>query len=203
MCNIHGFTNVTKGTLILKDLGFNESVNIMPRPSRFPTTFDHELSISIADLKRMGYLSFGYRRIGSIAWGRSDKESASISVTVDLSVSVPYLELKYSYFDQPTQYRVKLVNVPSNLGKGSVWYFVCPLTSKRCRILYGIDGYFLHRDAFEGVIYESQTWSKQARNMARMVDVVCGDRPKRRYYAGKPTKSYQRWSKKLWSLKLT
>ncbi len=143
-----------------------------------------------------------YRRSGSIAWGRSDKESASISVTVDLSISVPYLELKYSYFDQPTQYRVKLVNVPSNLGRGRVWYFVCPRTSKRCRILYGIDGYFLHREAFQGVIYASQTWSKQARNMARMVDVVCGDRPKRRYYAGKPTKSYQRWSKKLRSLDL-
>jgi hypothetical protein len=60
---------------------------------------------------------------------------------------------------------VQLVSAPSNLGKGFVWYFVCPRPGKRCRKLYLADTYFYHREAFHGCMYESQTQSKKYRQL--------------------------------------
>ena len=71
----------------------------------------------------------------------------------------PYIELDYNYRDKPQNYKVNLVRVPSNLGKDFVWYFHCPKTNKRCRKLYSVNGMFLHREAYKGCMYETQTYS--------------------------------------------
>ncbi len=69
----------------------------------------------------------------------------------------PYIELDYKCNEAPINYRVQLVSDPSNLGKGVVWYFVCPHTGKRCRKLYSADTYFYHRSAFRCCMYKIQT----------------------------------------------
>ena len=118
----------------------------------------------------------------------------------------PYIELDYKYRDEPRKYRVRLVSVPSNLGAGEVWYFLCPHTGKRCRILYSVGGWFLHREAFRRVYYDSQVQSKKTRNYMHVVgplfktDKLYDELYKpyfKRYYAGKPTKRYARIQKKL------
>jgi len=43
---------------------------------------------------------------------------------------------------------------PEYPGKGVIWHFLCPATRKRCRKLYLVDTYFLHREAFNGCFYE-------------------------------------------------
>ncbi|MEH6405997.1 MAG: hypothetical protein V7767_01830 [Leeuwenhoekiella sp.] len=73
------------------------------------------------------------------------------------------MELDYNYKKEPRNYKVNLVSIPSNIGNGKIWYFLCPETNKRCRNLYSIGGYFLHRKAFKGAMYESQKQSKKWR----------------------------------------
>lgn len=107
--------------------------------------------------------------------------------------SIPFTEFK--------AYIVRLVSVPSNLGKGLIWYFLCPQTNKRCRKLYSIGGYFLHREAFSGCMYDCQTKSKYYRKLDRMLGPYfrinrlyeqLHSKHFKTHYAGKPTKRYLR-----------
>lgn len=87
----------------------------------------------------------------------------------------------------------------SNLGKGRIWYFLCPETNKRCRKLYLIGGYFLHREAFKGCMYESQSKSKNDILLSKRVGSYFAlsdlyEELNRKYfkrtYNGKPTKRF-------------
>jgi hypothetical protein len=82
-----------------------------------------------------------------------------------------------------------------------IWYFLCPETNKQCRILYSIGGYFLHREAFNGCMYESQTKGKSYRNFDKTFGVYFKldqlyeqifSKHFKKVYAGKPTKRYLR-----------
>ena len=107
--------------------------------------------------------------------------------------------MDYKYGDEPRNYKVSLVSIPSNLGKGVIWYFRCPQTNKRCRKLYSIGGYFFHREAFNGCMYDSQTRSKKWRLMEKVFG-SCFDidnhyeeiysKHFKTHYNGKPTKRY-------------
>ena len=113
-----------------------------------------------------------------------------------------YIELDYRFGDEPRHYRVQLVSVPSNLGKGRIWYFLCPQTSKRCRILYGVEGWFFHRSAFRGCCYDRQTLSKQYRLLdytifPRQIEINEQLRKCRKTYRGKPTRRYQNLIRRL------
>ena len=75
----------------------------------------------------------------------------------------PFVELTYNFNDKYRRYEVPLVSIPSNLGKGNIWYFLCPKISKRCRKLYSVGSFFYHREVFINVFYESQTRRKNYR----------------------------------------
>jgi hypothetical protein len=101
---------------------------------------------------------------------------------------------------------VQLISVPSNLGKGVVWYFVCPHTGKRCRKLYLADTYFYHRSAFKGCMYEKQTLSKRTRNWDKhfsylyLTDKIyqqINAKHFKKTYSGKPTKKYLKLTKRI------
>jgi len=178
----------------------------MGRYSSFPTLFDSILQVSITKLKEWGYLELGVYRGGTITWSRNGNKTASIGITVDTSSASPYIELDYKYGDDTRKYRVSLVSVPSNLGAGEVWYFLCPHTGKRCRILYSVGGWFLHREAHKGVYYDSQVQSKKMRGYEKMFgplyksDKLYEELHKpyfKPYYNGQPTKRYIRINKKL------
>jgi hypothetical protein len=63
---------------------------------------------------------------------------------------------------------IALVSVPSNLGKGIRWYFVCPVTGKRATHLYLYQGIFVHRAGINKAFYKKQTESQSSR-MFRML----------------------------------
>ena len=104
---------------------------------------------------------------------------------------------------EPIEYRVPIVSKPSNLGVGLIWYFVCPVTGKHCKKLYGASKYFLHREAFKGCMYECQTWSKNSRALIETMkwtfakDNFMEGRWKymKTHYRGKPTKTYLKYLK--------
>ncbi len=75
--------------------------------------------------------------------------TGTISIQVNTISESPYTELDYKCDSEPIKYIIYLVSVPSNIGVGKVWYFLCPNTGKRCRKLYMINTYFLHRSAFK------------------------------------------------------
>ena len=140
----------------------------MPKPYTFPTLYNEALQISTSNLKKWNYLKPGRIKSGALTWSSNGHKTASVSIEVNTQTEQPYLELDYKYKDEPRNYKIELVSVPSNLGKGVVWYFLCPQTKKRCRKLYLISGYFLHREAFNGCMYACQTKSRETREFDKL-----------------------------------
>ena len=172
----------------------------MPKPHTFPTLYNEALQISISKLKEWEYLNPEQIKSGTITWSRNGSQTGSISIKVNTHSEQPYIELDYKYRDEPRNYKVYLTSTPSNLNKGEIWYFICPQTKKRCRKLYSIGGYFLHREAFNGCMYESQTQSKKYRQLDKLmaffeIENLYSELYKKNFkktYAGKPTKRYLR-----------
>lgn len=174
----------------------------MPRVSSFPTLYDDCKTLTISDLKRWEYLKPGQWKRGAITWSRNGNKTGSISITTNFTTESPYLELDYTYNKtEPINYRVPLVRVPSNLGKGFVWYFVCPRTGKKCRKLYMVNTYFYHRTAFNGCMYEKQTYSHHTRIIGKQFERMFGEEKAyeqiyskhfKKQYKGKPTRRYLR-----------
>lgn len=170
----------------------------MARIPSFPTLYDEVAQIRASNLNRWGYLKPDQVSMGQLTWSSRGQQAGSASFKIDTSVS-PYLELSYNYRGEPRKYKVRLTAVPSNLGVGKVWYFICPATGKRCRILYLVGGYFLHREAFTGCMYDSQTQSKYYRSLDKTFGPVFKidklykelySKYFKKTYAGKPTKRY-------------
>lgn len=176
----------------------------MPKPHTYPTLFDDALQIKVSKLKQWGYLKNNKHMKGTLTWTSTNymgvkRKTGSISIIVNMREHQPYVQLDYKYRNEPISCKVMLVSTPSNLGKGKVWYFLCPNTYKRCRILYSIGGYFLHREAFNGCMYESQTQTKKWRNIEKVYGCYF-DSDKyykeiyskhfKKFYKGKPTKRY-------------
>lgn len=171
----------------------------MPKYPTFPAFYDNVLTISISFLKTHKYLESEAIKEGSITWSRYGREFAKISIQVNTQSTPPYLELAYISNNIPINYKVYLVSIPSNLGIGVVWFFICPQTGKWCRKLYMAAGYFYHRLAFRGCMYEKQTYSKKNRKIIiemkasfqsdHLYEQLYKKQFKKRY-AGKPTKKY-------------
>jgi len=173
----------------------------MPKPHTFPTLYNEALQIHISKLKGWGYFNPKQIKSGTLNWSRNGNTTGSISIKVNTHSEQPYIELDYKYRDEPRNYKVYLTSTPSNLNKGEIWYFICPQTKKHCRKLYSIGGYFLHREAFNGCMYETQTQSKKYRQIDKTLGVyfksdnLYSELYKKNFkksYAGKPTKKYLR-----------
>jgi hypothetical protein len=173
----------------------------MPKPHTFPTLYDEVKTVSISFLTKHGYLKPNQWKAGSVTWSRNGENLGSISIRVCTYSEKPYIEFDYQCNQQPIKYKAQLVSSPSNLGKGVVWYFVCPKTGVRCRKLYLADTYFYHRSAFKGCMYECQTQSKKSRFFDKTLGVyfksenLYSELYKKHFkktYAGKATKRYLR-----------
>jgi hypothetical protein len=116
--------------------------------------------ITIVFLKEQNYLQPGWQKSGTINFSQNGEPAGSISISTNM-VEEPYLRLTYNKTDRYTNekinidYQVKLVRVPSNLGRGFRYYFVCPFSFKRCETLYMAYGspYFKHREAYRTRLY--------------------------------------------------
>lgn len=173
----------------------------MPKPHTVPTLYDEVKTVSISFLSKHGYLKPNQWKAGSVNWSRNGENLGSISIRVCTYSEKPYIEFDYQCNQQPIKYKAQLVSAPSNLGRGVVWYFICPHTGKRCRKLYLADTYFYHRSAFRGCMYEKQTQSKKSRYLFKVLDPyfksdnLYSELYKKHFkktYAGKPTKKYLR-----------
>ncbi|HEV8515975.1 MAG TPA: hypothetical protein VGQ59_21995 [Cyclobacteriaceae bacterium] len=171
----------------------------MPKFPTFPTLFDDCKTISISDLKRWKYLEPNTWQNGTITWSRNGNRTGRISITINTYKENPYIELDYKCNGNPINYRVQLITITSNLGRGVIWFFVCPATGMYCRKLYLVDTYFYHRTAFRGCMYEKQTQSHYSRNLGKQFDRFFGSdkayeliysKHFKKKYGGKFTKRY-------------
>lgn len=178
----------------------------MPNHFTLPTLYDECKKVSISFLSQHGYLKPNQWLSGTITWSRNGSKTGSISISINTLSERPYLELDYKSNDTPINYKVLLVSIPSNIGKGVIWYFICPRTGKRCRKLYLIDGYFYHRSAFRGCMYEKQTYSHNNRWLGKQFDKMAGRERAyeqiyskffKKQYNGKPTKRYLKLLKQV------
>ena len=171
----------------------------MAKPYTYPTLYDDLLKLSITKLKEWDYLSSNQSKEGVVTWSRNENKTAEISILVSMYIDSEFIQLNYNFNGESRHYKIKLVSKLSNLGKGKIWYFLCPYSNKRCRKLYLIKGYFVHREAFKGCMYDSQTKSKNNKLISKRVGsyFVLGDLYKelnskyfKRTYNGKPTKRF-------------
>jgi len=171
----------------------------MPKYSTSPYLFDEERNISITNLRKWGYLKEYSQRSSNITWSRNEIETSSIGIKIVMNDFENILTVNYKCNGTSYNYNIPLVSLPSNLGKGKVWYFQCPFTNKRCRKLHLISERFMHRSALPSGMYSIQTQSKRWRFM----DKVYGSyfesdkyyqelysKHFKTHYKGKPTKRY-------------
>jgi len=105
------------------------------------------------------YLKYIRNNIFPFAGTTSWNTGASISFLLSKDEAGLFLELTYSKTikeqKESFNYKVRIVSVLSNLGKGNNYYFICPISGKRCKILYMGYGsnYFKCRKAYQYRIY--------------------------------------------------
>ena len=180
----------------------------MPRYSNFPTTIEDCLTFRLKGLTENlnNYLtSYGTRK-GVTSWSRNGEKFASINIEVTYNEYQSFIIFDYRNNGEPIRYKVNLISKVSNLGKGNVWFFVCPRTGKLCRKLYLVSDYFLHRTAFKSTMYAKQIESKKFRSLGKVFnacylsDAVYEERYKKYFkthYNGKPTKRYLKLENKI------
>ncbi|MDR6405886.1 MULTISPECIES: hypothetical protein [Chryseobacterium] len=179
----------------------------MGRWSNTPYEVESLKHITIADLKKLGYLQPNIFLNGNIFWtNQYGERTGAITVIVDTTETDGYITFDYTYNEsQKINYKVRLITRPSNLGNGLLWFFVCPNTRKVCRKLHLNGSYFLHRTAFSDVYYEKQLQSKTWRGWEKTFGSCLDDklyeelhkRHFKKFYNGRPTKKYVKLMKKL------
>ncbi len=178
----------------------------MGRYANYPKTVEDCLTISISKLKEWGYLHTLGKMSYTLSWSRNGQKHSSIGIEINNNSFDKSVVLDYKSNGEPKKYKVKIVSKPSNLGKGVIFYFVCPSTGKYCRKLYLHGGYFLHREAFNGLMYSKQLESKKNRDLCKLFDACClsddiyEERYKKHFkthYNGKETKRFRRLNNKI------
>lgn len=159
-------------------------------------TIENCLTLSITDLKKKGF--FRNRNTVEVINLRKDNGLyLRIDVEIVLDGNEKHLTLTHTSETEiniTVNYRISMISIPSNIGKGFVTYFVCPSTGKHCRKLYSCGGKFLHRDV-TGLLYAQQA-KKQPISCAYYLSKEQRNEPNtkyfKKYYKGDFTKRYFR-----------
>jgi len=113
---------------------------------------------------------------GKSTWGKMNwSNGCELNLLLNFADGEKYVLLMYDSMRNGEvvnhQCKIQLVAVPSNLGKGEVLYFACPVTHTLCRVLYlsNTSLMFVSRRAFTSprLLYRSQTSSKMNRGNER------------------------------------
>lgn len=174
----------------------------MGRKSIGAVTTEAVIRIELSFLIKNGYIQKGKHISGLISW----TNDSNIGFESCYTNKELYLRLKYTNTNNQTgektkhDYKIELVQIPSNLGKGDVLYFVCPKTGKKCRILYKCYGSLIwkSREAYQRrIYYNTQICSKLDYHNTRYWDINkeldrLGRTTVKSHYRNKPTRSIKR-----------
>ncbi|WP_295652546.1 hypothetical protein [uncultured Mucilaginibacter sp.] len=178
----------------------------MGRHSSFPKLIDECNNINISKLKGWGYLLPNGIKQGMLTWKIRGEVVGCIMIEIRMLEDMGIMTLDYNSNNVPVNYKVQITSKPSNLGKGLLWFFICPNTGKICRKLHLSNSYFYHRTAFKDCLYETQTYGKRARDTKKAFDRVFKaehayekiySKHFKKFYKGKITKQYLRQLKEI------
>lgn len=170
--------------------------------------YDTVPQLSIADLKKHNYLIQGQKTTKKFQWLQFDTIICRVLIVVDMEKEPPKITLKHNYLGETMEYNIYLTKIGSNFGKGEIIYFVCPITKRRCRKLYLINGYFAHRESEKG-LYKCQTQSRYFRRINKLFNYhekrkILNEQLNKKYfkkkYNGKFTRRYLEIKKQLENL---
>ncbi|KQT20270.1 hypothetical protein ASG31_17735 [Chryseobacterium sp. Leaf404] len=163
----------------------------MPRIKQYLDYVEDLRSLSIKDIKR--YLKANtHSDNGVLSYYRGGERTGSIGIESQIFNNEGIIILSYKYRQELNiRYEIQLISKPSNLGKGIVWYFVCPKTEKICRTLHLKDGYYYHRSAFSELYYENQVLSKNWRKVQKAMEIELSEKVFEEYYKKHRKKTYR------------
>ena len=167
----------------------------MPKSRTVYSYLDKSLQINIKDVQKL--LVKGCNKGLHWQW----PNGSNILMHLNYQGDQPVMKLLYSVNGESIQLTVFIVAKPSNLGKGNVWYFICPVSGLHCRILYDVQSKFVHRKAYPGQHYYMQVHSKTNRLIESLLPrqeaaiEKCKPHTLREWYAGRWTKRYIRYIK--------
>jgi len=173
----------------------------MGRYSTGAITTGEAQRIGISYLFKQGFISKGKTIQGRLSWNNG----SSIGFISELSEGKQEIRLYYQN-QKPTgeindlDYRIQLSSIPSNLGRGLIWYFICPITGRKTRILYKCYGslHFKSRRAYQNrIYYSSQIASKNNFHNERFFSLEREIQKlqlliRKKHYQGKETKLQER-----------
>lgn len=131
----------------------------MGRNSTGAITTGESIRLELSYLLKNKYIEDKLITEGEIGWNNGIR----IMFTSDLNSKEKFIRLTYSTINRHSgeeskqDYKIFLAAIPSNLGRGQVIYFVCPVSGKRARILYLAYGslFFKSRLAYVNRLYYS------------------------------------------------
>lgn len=119
-------------------------------------TVEETLRLDMPLLRRLGFLRPGAIATGPVNWTCRGERSGSIKLTVDLSsLDDAHAILTYTADGDPKVQRVQLVAEPCRFG-GHRFYWLCPVTGRRCAMLAYGAGRFASRQA-QRLTYATQS----------------------------------------------
>ncbi|WP_176168095.1 hypothetical protein [Novosphingobium mathurense] len=106
------------------------------------------LALDIRALRRLGVIQPGECIIDTLHWSIGGLSASSVRLRVDLSniERGGTMTVSGNMPDGTISQNIAIDRVPSSLG-GWRYYFLCPVTGRRCEVLYYTGGRFASRDA--------------------------------------------------------
>lgn len=121
------------------------------------------LALDIRILRRLGIVRPGECTCDTVHWSIGGLSVCSVRLRIDLSdiERGGTVTISGDMPDGPISLRIAITGVPSSFG-GWRCYFICPVTSRRCEILYYAGGRFASREA-QRLSYAGQSMSEGSR----------------------------------------
>lgn len=166
--------------------------------------------LEVSFLRKNGYFKSGWK-YGTVTWSRNGQETGNISIQSCINSQEQYIRLIYTSTDKTSgkktecNYKVPLVTTPCYFG-GKRYWFKCSLSKntvycgRRVGVLYSASTYFACRHCYD-LTYASRNLS----GISKMSGTIVSEPEleemyasiKSETYAGKPTRRYKRYLKKL------
>jgi len=135
---------------------------------------NRSIRLEMSNLLKSKIISKGKTTRGSMGWNCG----SNMGYLCSFNDHAAWIELSYIHTHRTTgeetdyKYKIYCERKPSNLGKGEVLYFICPISGLSCRKLYIAYGYpkFKARQAYKNRIYYPDQLSSKL------------DRPNDRYW---------------------
>lgn len=163
--------------------------------------------IDMRFMLKNGFIKRGHKVEGILEW----TSLGSASFISHFSDDEKYLRLMYYVNEQKYDYRILIDEVPSNLGKGYVLYFLCPDSGRRSKVLFKAYGEhkFINRVHYEykyglRIYYPTQKADKRwyyndrYHALEGKVDSLQKELSKKHrktHYRGRPTKEQRKLNK--------